>query len=98
MMDKTRKVIIAREWLYFLGSICFSLIILPLLGSVIRYFLKGEVSFRAHFELYKIFMPALLGTEGTQDFLSAWLIFLTPYFIFQLIRSINWARKQIKQK
>jgi len=98
MTDKIRKVIIAREWLYFLVSICFSLIFLPLLGSFIRYFGKGEISFKIYLELYKIFVPSLLGAEGSHDFISAWLIFLIPYFIFQIVRSINWARKQIKQK
>lgn len=97
-MDKTRKVIIAREWLFFLGSICFSIIFLPILGSIIRYFIKGEISFRTYLQFYKLFMPALLGAEGSQDFFQSWLIFLIPYFMLQLIRSINWARKQIKQK
>ena len=76
------KKLIALEWLYFLLFFSIGLIILPILLRLIFSDVQlGE------------FYGSLFGEEGC---FGTWLFVIAPYLIFQLIRSIIWARKQLK--
>lgn len=84
-MDKMAKKIVAREWLYFLLFLCIGIVIVPILLHLI---FTGSVKGLGSFYL------ALIGQET--DSLFAWIITIGPYVLFQLIRSIVWAWKQLK--
>jgi hypothetical protein len=78
------KKSIAREWLYFLLFFSIGLIIIPVLLRLIFSEMKlGE------------FYGCLIGEK---DCFRAWFLVIAPYLLFQFIRSIIWARKQLKNE
>lgn len=77
------KKLIAREWLYFLLFFSIGLIIIPVLLRLIFSEMKLEE-----------FYGCLIGEE---DCSGVWLFVIAPYLIFQFIRSIIWAIKQLKK-
>jgi len=79
------KKIVAREWLIFLVSICFGLIIVP-------FFLC--LYFSDELKDWWFFYPVLIGEES--DSTLARVFVIAPYIILQIIRSIVWAKKQFK--
>jgi hypothetical protein len=76
------KKIVAREWLYLLGFVVASLVVLPLPLMLILGPQKGTSGF------YKALF------EGVW---IAWLIVITPYLIFQLVRSVLWALRALRE-
>ncbi len=81
-----KKKFIACEWLYFL-------LFVPLFGVLILPFLLMNIFGDENVSLSN-FYSSLIGNEDA--FWVAWLIVLFPYIVFQLIRSIIWALKQMK--
>ena len=79
---------LAKEWLYFLGCFLFGLLIVPLLLLIIaRLFIDHDNSNLSDFY-------SLLVAKG--DWLTAWLLVIGPYVIFQIIRSVIWAYKTVQ--
>jgi len=84
-----KKKTVAREWVFFLGSLCAGIIVLPpLLVSIFRG--RDTIS-----EIYIELGGCLLGQE--RYFLECWMFILSPYLVLQLIRSIIWAVKTLRQ-
>lgn len=77
--------IVAREWLYFLAGMSVGLLFVPLAVFLI----SGERESVPTF--YSGFFEALLGFRGV-----AWLVTLSPYLLFQLMRSVIWAIRMVK--
>jgi hypothetical protein len=72
------KNTVAREWLYLLGFIVGSLVLVPFPVMLILNPRQGASGFyRALF-------------DGREWFV-AWLIVIAPYLAFQLVRSVLWA-------
>jgi hypothetical protein len=76
------KKIIAREWLYLLGFVVASLVVLPLPLMLILS-PKEEAS-----GFYKALFEGVWIT---------WLIVITPYLMFQLVRSVLWALRALRE-
>ena len=76
------KKIVAQEWLYLLGFVVASLVVLPLPLMLILSPQEGASGF------YK----ALFEGEWI-----AWLIVITPYLMFQLVRSVLWALRALRE-
>jgi hypothetical protein len=106
----TRQQRIAREWLIFLGCIIAGLLItyFAVYSSTPVYQYKegqgGEV-----FMKYKnpgdMFNDLLSPFEGyghyrrmSHDFGVAWLLTLSPYLTFSLLRSILWSVRTLQEK
>lgn len=85
-MHASTKKRIAREWLYLLGFLAFSIVVFIPIFIVLRgtYDLAGTYGY--HWE--KIFK-----LDGV-----AWLVTLSPYLLFQLTRSIVWAVRTARVK
>jgi len=81
----TMKKIIAREWLYFLGCVLFGITVFPAASLL----LTGN-KIRRMGRFYEL----LIGFNDTVP----WLFALSPYLLFQLVRSIIWAMKTAKQE
>ena len=77
------KKIVAREWIVLLISICIGLAVVPFF----IYLILGRL------EYWGLFYGALIDKS---DFILAWIVVLSPYIIIQLIRSIIWAKKELK--
>lgn len=96
------KKIIAKEWLFLISFLFFGLIILPMLSSLI---LTGTLN-----DIGLFYDPLVeLGSTSrwyddngrfiyNPDFFNRWLFVLSPYILFNFIRSIIWAIKQIRNK
>jgi len=82
-----KKKTVAREWVFFLVSLCAGIIVFPVL-VISKY--GGTIS-ETYIELGRF----LLGQEGY--FLEVWMFILSPYLVLQLIRSIIWAVKTLRQ-
>jgi len=78
------KKVIAKEWLIFISSFAFGILILPAVLTL----MFGE-------DLKELggFYEALF---EKQDFLVPWLVAFSPYFFIQIIRATYWSIKQIK--
>ena len=72
------KKTVAREWLYFLGFMALGLLVLPTPVMLILNPSQAPLGF------YK----ALVDGE---EWWVAWAIALSPYLVFQFVRSIRWA-------
>ena len=84
MQHETKKVI-AREWLTFLKAFSFGLTVVPAGISL----LAGRIE-----EIWR-FYPALF--DG-RDWVIPWAVALAPYVLYQLVRSIRWARRESQKK
>lgn len=80
------KRVAAKEWLYLLTCLFIGLFIIPLILLVINDKI-GNIG-----EFYK----ELIKTKWKDIPFVAWLTFVGPYLVFQLVRSILWAIKQLK--
>ena len=78
------KKIVAREWLYFLGFVVASLVVLPLPVMLILNPQQGASGF---------YMALFEGREWR----IAWLIVIAPYLVFQLVRSVLWALRALRE-
>ena len=84
-MDKKR---IAREWLYFAALVLGGVfIIVPLIALAIH---EGDVSV-----LTLVFRS--FTDRHDPDYLTVWTIALSPYILTQLIRSIIWAVRALRE-
>ena len=84
---------IAREWLYFLGSFFFGLLVLPSLMLVVARFFTHPTDSAAS-ELLSAFYSGLM---KRRDALITWLVVFAPYLIFQFVRSVIWAFKTARR-
>jgi hypothetical protein len=93
-MTSTTKRRIAREWLYLLACILFGLTVMPFLLFLILivFFFPDQHGTLAEF--FRGFCSALAGKE--KEAFVAWLIAAGPYVLFQLVRSVIWAWKTIR--
>ena len=87
-----KKKVVAREWLYFLFWFLLGLAILP--GALATVFAPPDEVFKNLFG-YRGFYPGLLEGRGCW---FRWLIVLTPYILFQVVRSMIWAIKTVTGK
>ena len=84
------KMIIAREWLYLLGGLLFGLIAAPVFTALLGVITAQGTEFTTNLmQLYKY----LFRFEQT----TGWIFVMTPYLLFQLVRSILWATKASKR-
>jgi hypothetical protein len=80
-MNKQR---VAKEWLYFLGCFFFGFTVPSLPFLFFGEEIKGTSSF---------YSALFVGKEK----LIAWVFVLTPYLLFQLVRSVIWAVKAARE-
>ena len=78
--------IVAREWLYFLGSVCFGLILAPAVALLL---LRPGAEFSGR---YSQFWSALLRGQ-----FEPWLFALAPYIGLQIVRSVIWSVMQLRR-
>jgi hypothetical protein len=81
-MNKKR---IAKEWLYFLCGMLVGFLVLPLILSFPFGYTMGDF----YMEIFGLF----LRNHITLPSICAWLVAVSPYLLFQLVRSIIWAYK-----
>ena len=82
-MDANRQKRVAKEWLFFSGSLIFGVF----LSSIILAS-SGEAAI-------EVFIY-LIGAEGFYGFLASWSISLMPYVFVQFIRATIWAIKILR--
>jgi len=94
------KKIIAQEWLKLIAGFIFGLLIIPpfvYYFTFVYYFISPEryPSKQSMADLYnKLF--EMLFYKHIDDTLTALLIILGPYLLYQFIRSLVWAYKTSK--
>ena len=84
MKDTTKKAL-AREWLYLLVGLLIGMV--ASLGMGLSAFNRSTNPF----VLFDI-----LFDPDERGFLFTWVFVMSPYLLFQLVRSIRWALKTIK--
>jgi hypothetical protein len=85
------KKILAREWSYLLYFCLFGFIVFPAILSLLATIGNPDkVSFG---NMLKDFHKALGNGE-----IGAYLLAFVPYIVFQFIRSLKWAIKEIRRK
>lgn len=77
------KKTLAREWLYLLSGLIVGLVLTPHLLMAVLNPQKGATAF------YKALFD-------DREWWIAWLLALAPYLLFQLVRSIVWAAKEVR--
>jgi hypothetical protein len=87
---KFNKKRFAKEWLIFLGTIVFALL-LPLLIAIIGAIIKGK--FPPLGKFYVEFFDAMFDGDYT-----TFIALLLPYALVQFVRSIIWSIRTIKSK
>jgi len=89
------RKIIAKEWLFLLGSLLFSITLFPIIfWLIVSIFVAQSGNFS---EGYKVFLGGLFFIEK-RDVLDSYIFVLIPYFLVQFVRSVIWAIKVIRQK
>ena len=78
------RKIVAREWLYLLGFVVASLVVVPFPVMLLLNPRLGATGF------YKALFDS-------GEWLVAWLIILVPYLAFQLVRSVLWALRTSRE-
>ncbi len=86
-MDAKIKRQIAREWLIFVGACAFGGSIFP---AVIMLAVAHELRLGAFY--------SSLVSNRSGDQAMAWAVFLGPYILIQLGRSVMWAYSTIRDK
>ena len=81
---------IAREWLYLLGGLFFS----QILVLTVSLSTSDKGSIDAFYSA--LFLP--VNSYHTKEKIGAWVLTLSPYILFQFLRSIVWALKTVRQK
>jgi len=82
---------IALEWLFFLGAFLFGmttipLLLLPFLFTVLEW---------GNFSVGAFYHPLL---SLSRESVITWAVVLGPYLLIQLIRSIIWSIKTLKEE
>lgn len=84
-MKMINKKVVAREWLLFLASFAFGILILPALLNLI---------FRHNLDNIGLFYGAIF--DYNKEAVPLWLIVFCPYILLQIVRSVKWAIKHLK--
>jgi hypothetical protein len=87
-----RQKIVAREWLFFLAFFIFGVFIWP--WPFIAIF--GSPDIRNPTKVFEMTFKNLLFINKDDNFIF-WLFILSPYFGFQLLRTVIWAIKVLKK-
>lgn len=89
MQSSTQKLI-AREWLTFVVALVVGLTVAPVIVIIVMIAIQENV------QLPKLggFYEALF---SRREWHIAWLVALSPYLIFQLVRSIRWAIRTTRE-
>ena len=87
------KKVIAKEWLFFLKWLLLGLAVVPFLSWLVILVISGN---NEGWIIGEFYIALLLNGSRDVGFLVAWLLVLIPYGIFNLIRSIRWAKQQLK--
>jgi hypothetical protein len=83
---KLNRKVIAKEWIIFISSFVFGILILPAILTLL--FTQGLKELGGFYE-------ALF---ENRDFLVPWLVVFSPYFFIQIIRATYWSIKQMKRQ
>lgn len=94
---KSIKKILAREWLTLIVGFLVGFFVLP----IFIYTFISPADYTSHHSLiegYKELIGMLFGKEGNTEVLIAMTIILSPYLLYQFVRSVLWAIKSIREK
>lgn len=93
------KKIIAKEWLFLISFLFFGLVVFPTLVSLI---FIGKVNITDLKDFYDNLTTVKLHSMEFESYNTecffAWFLVLFPYILFNFMRSIVWAIKQVKIK
>ncbi|MBI2068562.1 MAG: hypothetical protein HYT67_00410 [Candidatus Yanofskybacteria bacterium] len=84
------KKLIAKEWLVFLKWLLIGVVVMPLFLGILVLFIDGDVMFGY---IMKALYSDMFGGDVEWGPVGTWLWILIPYGIFNLVRSIKWARR-----